>query len=596
MPIYNAPVRDMQFILYDVLNMDQYSDLSGFEDATPDTVEAILDEGAKLAQEVLLPLNQSGDKEGCHLENGKVITPTGFKEAYQTYVEGGWGGLTGDPEYGGQGLPYVLGLAMNEMGCAANFAFSMYPGLTHGAIDALELHGSEAQKQLYLPKLISGEWTGTMNLTEAQAGTDLGLIRTKAEPQPDGSFKVNGTKIFISAGDHELAENIIHLVLARLPDAPPGVKGISLLLVPKIVVNADGGLGEKNGVSCGSLEEKLGIHGNSTCVINFDDAVGYLVGQPNRGLQAMFTMMNAARLGVGLQGLSSAEIAYQNAASYTKERIQGRALTGPKAPDQAADPIIVHPDIRRMLLTIRSFTEAARGVAYWAGLLVDQGRKHPDEKARQHAEDLLGLLTPVIKAYFTDMGFLSTNLAIQCLGGHGYIREWGLEQYMRDVRVAQIYEGANGIQALDLVGRKLPANKGRAVQVLFTEIGGYCEQAMADPELVPYVTPVMGALEHMFEAGQWLAENGMKNPDHAAAAATDYLYIMGLATLGYMWVRMAKAAQEKLAAGEGDPKFYRNKLTLAKFFMERMLPDTAAHVAKLKSGAGTIMAMEAEAF
>lgn len=596
MPIYNAPVRDMQFIMYDVLKMDQYSDLTGFEEATPDTVQAILDEGAKLAQEVLLPLNQSGDKEGCQLSNGEVKTPQGFKEAYQTYIESGWSGLTGDPEYGGQGLPYVLGLAMNEMCCSANFAFSMYPGLTHGAIDALELHGSEEQKQLYLPKLINGEWTGTMNLTEAQAGTDLGLIRTKAEPQSDGSFRLNGTKIFISAGEHDLAENIIHLVLARLPDAPPGVKGISLFLVPKMLVNPDASLGQKNSVSCGSLEEKLGIHGNSTCVVNFDDAVGYMVGQPNRGLQAMFTMMNAARLGVGLQGLSIAEVAYQNAASYTKERIQGRALTGPKSPQQAADPIIVHPDIRRMLLTARAFSEAARGVAYWAGLLVDQTRKHPDEKVRQNAEDILGLLTPVIKAYFTDMGSLSANLAIQCLGGHGYIREWGLEQFMRDVRVAQIYEGANGIQALDLVGRKLPANKGRAMQVFFTEIGGYCEQAMEDQKLAPFVTPVMGSLEHLFEAGQWLAENGLKNPDHAAAAAMDYLYIMGLVSLGYMWVKMVKAAQEKLAAGEGDAKFYQNKLILARFFMERMLPDTGAHLAKLKSGADTLMAMDSEAF
>jgi alkylation response protein AidB-like acyl-CoA dehydrogenase len=447
-----------------------------------------------------------------------------------------------------------------------------------------------------LPKLISGEWTGTMNLTEAHAGTDLGLLRTKAEPQPDGSYRLNGTKIFISAGDHDLTENIIHLVLARIPDAPPGVKGISLFLVPKVIVNSDGSLGEKNAVSCGSLEEKLGIHGNSTCVMNFDDATGYLIGQPHNGLKAMFTMMNAARLGVAVQGVSMAEVAYQNAAAYAKERLQMRSLTGPKAPDQAADPIIVHPDIRRMLLTARSFTESARAVSCWTALYVDLARKHPDEKVREQAEDMLGLLTPIAKAYFTDMGTEAANLCLQCLGGHGYIREWGMEQFTRDARVAQIYEGANGIQALDLVGRKLPAKKGRAMQVFFTEIGGFCEQNMSNPELAPFIQPVMGSLEHLFEAGQWLADNGPKNPDHAAAASMDYLYLMSLVTLGYMWVRMAKAAQEKLAAGEGDQQFYKNKLTLARFFMERMLPDTAAHLAKLKAGADSLMAMEAEAF
>ncbi len=596
MPIYTAPVPDMQFVLYDVLNMDQHSDLSGFAEADRDTVSAILDEAAKLSQEVLQPINQSGDEEGCHLEGGHVTTPKGFKEAYQTYMEGGWSGLTGDPEYDGQGLPYVLGVLLNEMACSANFAFSMYPGLTHGAIDAIEQHGSAEQKALYLPKLISGEWTGTMNLTEAHAGTDLGLLRTKAEPQPDGSYRLNGTKIFISAGDHDLTENIIHLVLARLPDAPPGVKGISLFLVPKVLVNPDGSLGEKNAVSCGSLEEKLGIHGNSTCVMNFDDATGYLVGAPHNGLKAMFTMMNAARLGVAVQGVSVAEVAYQNAAAYAKERLQMRSLTGPKAPDQAADPIIVHPDIRRMLMTARSFTESARAVSCWTALYVDLARKHPDEKVREQAEDMLGLLTPIAKAYFTDMGTEAANLCLQCLGGHGYIREWGMEQFTRDARVAQIYEGANGIQALDLVGRKLPAKKGRAMQVFFTEIGGFCEQNMGNPELAPFIQPVMGSLEHLFEAGQWLAENGLKNPDHAAAASMDYLYLMSLVTLGYMWVRMVKAAQEKLAAGEGDKHFYQNKLTLARFFMERMLPDTAAHLAKLKAGADTLMAMEAEAF
>jgi acyl-CoA dehydrogenase len=597
MPSYTAPVRDMLFVMYDVLNMDAYSNLEGFGEATPDVVSAILDEGAKITQEVLQPINQSGDEEGCHLANGVVTTPKGFKEAYRQYIDGGWGGLTGDPEHGGQGLPYVLGVAMNEMCCSANFGFSMYPGLTHGAIDAIEQHGSPEQKALYLPRLISGEWTGTMNLTEAQAGTDLGLIRTKAVPQPDGTYLISGTKIFISAGDHDLAENIIHLVLARLPDAPAGTQGISLFIVPKLLVNPDGSVGAWNKVDCSRLEEKLGIHSNATCVMNFDEAVGYLVGEPNKGLRAMFTMMNAARLGVAAQGYSMSEVAYQNAAAYSKERLQMRALTGPKAPDKPADPIIVHPDIRRLLLTTRAFTESARAVAYWVALQVDITRKHPDEQERQKADDLLGLLTPVMKAYFTDMGFAGSNLCLQCFGGHGYIREWGMEQFTRDARIAMLYEGANGIQALDLVGRKLTAKQGRALmEVYFPEIGGFCEQAVADPELEPYAKPVLVALEQLVEASQWLQENGLKNPDNAGAAATDYLYIMALTTLGYMWVRMVKAAKAKLAADEGDPQFYNTKLILARFFVERLLPDTAAHLAKLKGGADTLMVLPAEAF
>lgn len=596
MPTYTPPVRDMQFLLDDVHNMSQYSDLPGFEEATPDLVGAILEEGGKLAQEALQPINQSGDHEGCKLDSGAVTTPSGFKEAYQTYVDGGWGGLTGDAEYGGQGLPYVLGLAMNEMCCAANMSFSMYPGLTHGAIDALELHGSEALKALYLPKLISGEWTGTMNLTEAHAGTDLGLIRTKAEPQADGSYRLNGTKIFISAGEHDLTENIIHLVLARLPDAPEGVKGISLFLVPKILVNEDGSLADANGVSCGSIEEKLGIHGNCTCVLNFDDSVGYLVGEANKGLKAMFTMMNAARLGVAVQGLALSQVAYENAVTYAQDRIQMRSLTGVKAPDKAADPIIVHPDIRRMLMTTRAFTEGARSLAYWSGLQVDLARKHPDEKTRVAADDLLGLMTPVMKAYFTDMGFVTTNMCLQVYGGHGYIREWGMEQFTRDARIAQIYEGANGIQALDLVGRKLPSGGGRAIGTYFATVGGFLEVEVKDEALAPYCQPVLEALEHQVTATEWLMENGMKNPDNAAAGSTDYLYIMGLVTLGWQWAVMAKVALAKLAAGEGDAQFYKGKLATAKFFMDRMLPDTAAHLAKLQSGADSTMALADEAF
>jgi alkylation response protein AidB-like acyl-CoA dehydrogenase len=596
MPTYTAPVRDMQFIINDLLKLDQYSDLSGFAEATPDVLSSILDEGAKLTQEVLQPINLSGDEDGCHLENGEVRTPEGFKQAYKTYIEGGWGGLTGDPEYGGQGLPYVLGIAMNEMCCSANFAFSMYPGLTHGAIDAIEQHGSKEQQELYLPKLISGEWTGTMNLTEAQAGTDLGLIRTKAVPQADGTYLIDGSKIFISAGDHDLTENIIHLVLARLPDAPPGTQGISLFLVPKVLVNPDGSLGNLNKVSCGRLEEKLGIHGNSTCVMNFEDAVGYMVGEPNKGLRAMFTMMNAARLGVGVQGISIAEVAYQNAAVYSKERLQMRSLTGPKAPDKPADPIIVHPDIRRMLLTTRAFTEAARAVAYWAGLQVDLARKHPDEKVRQNADDMLGLLTPVIKAYFTDMGFLAANLCLQCFGGHGYVREWGMEQFVRDARIAQIYEGANGIQALDLVGRKLAANRGRGIWSFIGMLRQFCTENAQDAELEPYMKPVATALDHFMKATGWFMENAMKNPDNAGAGSMDYLYLMGLLTLGYQWAQIAKIAKAKLAAGDSDTAFWNNKLILARFFMERMLPDTSVHLAKLQAGADTVMAMADAAF
>lgn len=596
MPTYTAPVRDMQFILYDLLKIDQYSDIEGFADASPDVVASILEEGAKLTQEVLQPINLSGDEEGCHLENNAVRTPKGFKEAYKTYIEGGWGGLTGDPEHGGQGLPYVLGIAMNEMCCSANFAFSMYPGLTHGAIDALEQHGSAELKHLYLPKLIGGEWTGTMNLTEAHAGTDLGLIRTKAFPQADGTFLINGGKIFISAGDHDLTENIIHLVLARLPDAPAGTQGISLFIVPKLIVNPDGSLGAFNKVVCSRLEEKLGIHGNSTCVMNFEDSVGYMVGEPNKGLRAMFTMMNAARLGVGVQGLSMAEVAYQNAAAYAKERLQMRSLTGPKAPDKPADPIIVHPDIRRMLLISRAFAEGARALAYRAGLQVDLARKHPDDKIRQNADDMLGLLTPVIKAYFTDLGFVASNLCLQVLGGHGYIREWGMEQFVRDARIAQIYEGANGVQALDLVGRKLSANRGRAVWAFLSVVGQFCQQNAQNAELASFILPVANALDHFKKATGWFMENAMKNPDNAGAGSMDYLYILGLLALGYEWAQMAKIAKEKLAAGDGDTSFWNSKLILARFFMERMIPDTAVHLAKLQVGAENLMAMEDAAF
>ena len=600
MPSYTAPVRDMQFILHALLKIDRYQDvLSGFAEATPDTIAAILEGAAQISQEVLQPLNRVGDREGCRLENGKIITPTGFKEAYAAVIEGGWTGLIGDPEYGGQGLPYVLGLAVSEMMASANMAFTMYPGLTSGAMEAIEIGGTDQQKALYLPKMISGQWTGTMNLTEPHCGTDLGLLRTKAEPQSDGSYRVTGTKIFISAGEHDLAENIIHLVLARIPGGPDGVKGISLFIVPKFLVNPDGSLGDRNAVSCGSIEEKMGIHGNATCVMNYDGAVGYLIGEAHKGLRTMFIMMNAARLGVAVQGLSQAEVAYQNAVAYCKDRLQGRALAGAKYPDKPADPIIVHPDIRRMLMTVKVFQEGARALAYWAGLQVDIIRKHPDPETRRKAEDVLGLLTPVMKAYFTDTGFTAANLCLQCFGGHGYIAEWGMEQFVRDARIAQIYEGANGIQALDLVGRKLPANKGRAIQLFFALVGGFCEKYEDNAALSPFIRPLTEALERLVEATQWLMQHAISNPDNGGAVSTDYLYMMALVTLGYQWAQVARICDNQLSNPDDDSfdrQFYRNKLVAAQFFMEKVLPETMAHLAKIQAGADSLMALSAEAF
>ena len=600
MPSYTAPVRDIQFILHELLKIERYQGvLAGFDEATPETIAAILEGAAQISQEVLQPLNKIGDREGCRLENGKVTTPTGFKEAYQALTEGGWTGLIGDPHYGGQGLPYVLGLAINEMMASANMAFTMYPGLTSGAMEAIEIGGTEEQKTLYLPRMIAGQWTGTMNLTEPHCGTDLGLLRTKAEPQSDGSYRITGTKIFISAGEHDLAENIIHLVLAKIPGGPDGVKGISLFIVPKFLVNPDGSLGDRNAVSCGSLEEKMGIHGNATCVMNYDGAVGYLIGEEHKGPRTMFIMMNAARLGVAVQGISQAEVAYQNAVAYCKDRVQGRSLRGAKFPDKPADPIIVHPDIRRMLMTSRVFMEGSRALACWAGLMVDVTRKHPEEETRRKAEDLLGLLTPVMKAYFTDMGFNAANLCLQCFGGHGYIAEWGMEQFVRDARIAQIYEGANGIQALDLIGRKLPANKGRAIQLLFAVIGEFCEKYEDNAALSPFVKPLTEALERLVEATQWLMQHAISNPDNGGAVSMDYLYMMALVTLGYQWAQVARVCENQLSNPDDDSfdrAFYQHKLVCAEFFMERMLPETMAHLAKLQAGADSLMTLPADAF
>jgi alkylation response protein AidB-like acyl-CoA dehydrogenase len=586
----------MRFVLNDLLQIGNYTNLPGFEDATPDLIDAILEEGGKLVEEVIAPLNQSGDAEGCTFDAGEVTTPAGFKEAYRAYVDGGWNGLTAEPEFGGQGLPYVIGVAMSEMLIGANLSFATYPGLTHGAYEAILAHGSEAQKKTYLPNMVSGEWTGTMNLTEPHCGTDLGLMRTKAEPQADGSYRVTGTKIFITAGEHDLVDNIIHLVLAKIPGGPPGIKGVSLFIVPKVLVNEDGSLGERNGVSCGSIEHKMGIKASSTAVLNYEDAVGYLLGEEHKGLRAMFTMMNAARLGVAIQGLGLAEVSYQNAAAYARERLQGRSLTGTKEPDKPADPIIVHPDVRRMLLTMRSFAEGARALAMWTSLMADFADNHPDEQMRSDCDDLVALITPILKAYFTDMGFEATNLGVQCFGGHGYIREHGMEQFVRDARIPQLYEGANGVQALDLVGRKLSAHMGRYLRQFFHPVDRFIQENAGDPELKDYVMPLAKSFARLQQATAWIAEQGMKNPDEAGAASVDYLKLFALVALGYMWAQMAKVAREKLANGGDDPAFYEAKLVTGRFFMERMLPETSSLLSKVTAGSETLMALDAEAF
>jgi acyl-CoA dehydrogenase len=596
MPSYKAPISDTLFLLSDVFDYARYDNLPGFSDAPLDVVEAVLGEGAKLAEEVLQPLNRVGDLEGCvRHDDCSVTTPKGFKEAYKAYAEGGWMGLSVDPAYGGQGLPYCIGVALNEFAISANQSFAMYPGLTLGAIAALYTHASDAQKQTYLPKMTSGEWTGTMNLTEPQCGTDLGLIKTRAARQGDGSYAITGQKIFISAGEHDLTENIIHLVLARIEGAPDGVKGISLFVVPKVVVGEDGSLGARNGVTCGAIEHKMGIHGNSTCVLNYDGAKGWLIGQENRGLNAMFVMMNEARLGVAVQGLAISEVAYQNAAAYAKERVQGRALTGARDAGKPADPIIVHPDVRRMLLEIRAFNEAARAAVLWVALSSDEARRSPDAAARQAADDRLGLLTPILKGVLTDTGFANAVKAQQVFGGHGYIAEWGMEQFVRDARIAMIYEGANGIQALDLVGRKLPKDGGRAVTAFFGEISGFLKDNKDDADLAPYLAGLKAGSGQLQQATMWLMQNAMGNPDNAGAGSNDYMHLFGLTLLGYMWARIAKAVLAKRARGEASEAL-ETKLVLAKFFNERMMPEAGAHLARLSAGAGSVMAMPAAAF
>jgi len=591
MPIYNAPVKDIQFVLHDLLKVSE-QDIPGFDDLDRDFTSAVVEEAGKVASEVLHPLNVVGDTEGCVMENGVVRTPTGFRDAFEQLKDGGWTAMDCDPEYGGQGLPYVLHTAAQEPFVSANMAFNMYQGLTHGAYSAIHAHGSDAQKQTYLPKMVSCEWTGTMNLTEPHCGTDLGLMRTKAVPSDDGSYRISGQKIFISAGEHDLAENIIHLVLAKIPGGPEGIKGVSLFIVPKFLVNDDGSLGSRNGVACGKIEEKMGLHGNSTCVMNYDEATGYLIGEEHKGMRAMFTMMNEARLGVGLQGYAQAESAYQNAVAYANDRLQGRDVTGAKNPDGPADPLIVHPDIRRNLMDQKSFVEGARAFTYWGAYLIDRAHKNDDADA----DGLISLMTPVIKGFLTDKGFEYATAAQQVYGGHGYIEEWGMSQYARDARIAMIYEGANGVQALDLVGRKLAQDGGKHVMAFFDMVKTFIRENEGNEALNDaFLLPLKAASKDLQAAGTYFMQNATQ-PNNALAGSYDFMHMMGHVCLGLMWARMAKAAMDALEGGASDTAFYETKLATGRYYMARQLPATAMHLARINSGGDTVMALDAANF
>jgi len=597
MPIYTAPTRDTRFVVNELLDLASYGNLPGFENATPDMIDTVINEAGRFCAEVLAPLNLVGDQHGCvRHEDGSVTTPPGFKEAYQQFRESGWGTVAQPEEFGGQGFPHVLGFVLEEFMGTSNQAFAMYPGLGAGAVAALIAAGSEEQKATYLPKMVAGEWLGTMNLTEPHCGTDLGMIRTKAEPNGDGSYAITGTKIFISAGEHDLTENIIHLVLAKTPGAPDSTKGISLFVVPKFLVNADGSLGERNGVSCGSIEHKMGIHGNSTCVLNYDGAKGWLVGEENKGLAAMFVMMNAARLGVGIQGLAQAEVAYQNAVAYALDRRQGRALTGPADPEAKADPIFVHPDVRRMLMDAKVFTEGMRALCLWGALLVDLSHKAPTAEEREQADALIGLMTPVMKGYGTDKGYdVATNMQ-QVFGGHGYIEEWGMSQFVRDARIAMIYEGTNGVQAMDLCGRKLGSKGGAAIQAFFKMVDDEIAEAKGNEQLADLATRLEKALGEQKAATMWFMQNAMANSNNLGAGAHNYMHLMGIVVLGLMWLRMSKVALEKLAGEPEDKAFYEAKLVSAKYYAERFLPDAGALRRKLEAGSEHMMALGADAF
>ncbi len=597
MPTYRAPIDDYRFLLTEVFDTARLSRYAGFEEFTPELLVDVVAEAGTLCDELIAPLNMSGDAEGCTWENGVVRTPKGFKEAFQAYAAGGWIGLSGDPAYGGQGLPSVLRYIVDEIVCGANLSLAMYPGLTQGALETIHMHGSEELKSKYLGKLSSGEWTATMCLTEAHAGTDLGMIRTRAEPLDDGSANVSGTKIFITAGEHDLTDNIVHLVLAKLPDAPAGSKGISMFLVPKFLVNADGSIGARNGVSCGSIEHKMGIKGSATCVLNFDNAKGWLVGEPHKGLRAMFTMMNGARLGVGLQGLGLAHASYQGAVAYAKDRVQGRSLSGVKNPDGPADQILHHADIRRGLLFMRAFIEGARALSVFCGLAIDDEFRAPDAPTRESAADLVALLTPVIKAFFTDLAFESTNIGMQTLGGHGYIREYGMEQFVRDARIGQIYEGTNHIQALDLVGRKLPEGGGRLFKRYAALVAEEIAACRAVPALSGYAGMVGNAAAQLQEVTMLLAQRATKNGDEAGGAATEYLRLFGYVALGHMWLRTCRVALERKSSdGAFDAAYYDTKLATARFYFERMMPQTSALVGGVTAGAGAILDFPMERF
>lgn len=591
MPSYTAPTKDLQFVLHDLLQISA-SDVPGYSDLETDFTSAILDEAAKLGQDVMAPLNASGDVEGCRLENGVVYTPKGFKQAFDQIREGGWNGLDLPEEFGGQNLPYVMGSAVGEIFVSANMALNMYQGLTHGAISAILAHGSEAQKATYLPKMVSMDWTGTMNLTEPHCGTDLGLMRTKAEPQDDGSYKITGQKIFISAGDHDMAENVIHLVLAKAPGGGEGTKGISLFIVPKFLVAEDGSLGARNGVSVGSIEEKMGIHANSTCVMNYDAATGYLIGDLHKGMRAMFTMMNEARIGVGLQGYAQAAVAYENARIYAQDRLQGRDVTGAKNPDGPADPLIVHPDIRRMLMDQKSFVEGARAFTLWGASLIDRAHRMQDKDA----DGLISLLTPVIKGFLTDKGFDMCVQAQQVYGGHGYIEEWGMSQFARDARIAMIYEGANGIQALDLVGRKLAQDGGKHVMAFFEMVKTFIKENESDERLEGFLVPLKSASKDLQAAGMYFMQHGMKSPNDALSGSSDFMHLFGHVCLGLVWARMAKAAYAALDGGASDRDFYEAKIATGRYYMARQLPATALHLARIQTGAETVMALDAAQF
>ncbi|MGB7240601.1 MAG: acyl-CoA dehydrogenase C-terminal domain-containing protein [Sulfitobacter sp.] len=593
MPSYTAPTKDMQFVLHDVLKVTG-SGIAGYGDLDAEFTSAVLEEAGKLSSEVLAPLNVVGDTEGCVLENGVVRTPTGFKGAFDQVKAGGWTGLDMPEQYGGQNMPYVMGIATLEFFASSNQAFTMYQGLTHGAAAAILAHGTDAQKDMYLPNMVSCDWTGTMNLTEPHCGTDLGLMRSRATPNSDGSYNISGQKIFISAGEHDMAENIIHLVLAKIDGAPEGIKGVSLFIVPKFMVNDDGSLGARNGVSVGSIEEKMGIHGNSTCVMNYDGAVGFLLGEEHKGMRAMFTMMNEARIGVGMQGLAQAEAAYQNAVIYANDRLQGRDVTGAKNPDGPADPLIVHPDIRRSLMDQKSFVEGARAFIMWSATLIDAAHRSGDE----NADGLVSLLTPVIKGFLTDQGYDMTVKAQQVYGGHGYIEEWGMSQFTRDARIAMIYEGANGVQALDLVGRKLAQDGGKHVMAFFDLVKTFIKDNAGQNEDfdTEFLEPLKAASKDLQAAGMYFMQNGVKNPNHALSGSYDFMHMFGHVCLGLMWARMGKVATDALAGGASDTAFFETKLATGRYYMARQLPATQLHLARIQSGADTVMALDADQF